>query len=59
MTIALLFRVLTGVFLLAAAGCASQDPSTSSASTAAPETALPASLAAGRPGTDEPLPEVA
>ncbi len=50
MTIALLSRVLTGVCLLAAAGCAAPDPSTSSESTG--------SLAAGKPGTDEPLPEV-
>ena len=57
MTIALLSRVVTGVLLLAAAGCASPDPSASSESTG--EAALPASLAAGRPGTDEPLPEVA
>ncbi len=57
MTIALLSRVLTGMFLLAAAGCASPGPSTSSESTGAK--ALPASLAAGKPGTDEPLPEVA
>ncbi len=57
MTIALLSRVLTGVFLLAAAGCAAPGQSTSSESTGA--AALPASLAAGKPGTDEPLPEVA
>ncbi len=56
MTVARLSRVVTGVLLLAAAGCASPDPSTSSEST---EAALSASLAAGKPGTDEPLPEVA